>query len=142
MPQKGTGQHKAGFASPGHQTLLCLHGSVSSICRKQLWYPLRNGTGPPARGRPEQATVPKVQGLAMKGKEKPEQSQAGTISSGELKVRIGRMASPACPGCSFLITTGAKLNLAMFMLLQHRTHPWEKQALGPASCPPSTLLRF
>lgn len=88
------------------------------------------------RGRPEQATASEVQGLAMKGKVKPEQSQAGRRSFGELKVRIGRAASPV------LITTGAKLNLAMFMLLQHGTRPQENAALGPASWSPSTLPRF
>jgi len=83
-----------------------------------------------------------VQGFTMKARKKPKPSQAETCSFRELKVNIGIVASPVCPGCAFLIITEAKLNLAMFMLLQHRTCPWEKQALGPASWCPSILLRF
>lgn len=62
------------------------------------------------RSRCEQATASKVQELTTKGKEKSEQSQAGTRSFGELKARIGKVAGPICPDCSFLVITGAKLH--------------------------------
>lgn len=46
----------------------CLHACASFTHRKQLWYPLRNGTVLPTRGRPELATVSEIQSLAMRGK--------------------------------------------------------------------------